>query len=165
MPSRNWRQASRNSYLYRVHQRWFCSWSIYRLKLGIKSAAMCRYERRLSWKPVYKVRLAPTTPRQSHSPRDMGYKAVNPAHRIGGSRPSDCVGVQGLAKSAATPLDHNRTERPRLQSLRQMPPPGDHCSWCLLLTNVPLQLLLYLISSVSTYVYFSFSLPSSNVLF
>lgn len=45
-------------------------------------------------KPVCKVRLASTTPRQSHSLCYMGYKVVNPAHRIGGSRPSDCVGVQ-----------------------------------------------------------------------
>lgn len=98
-------------------------------KPRIRSAAMCRYERaRLSRKPVYKVRLAPTTPRQSHSPHYMGYKAVNPAHRIGGSRPSDCVGVQGLAKSAATPLHHNHTERPPLQSLWKMPPSGDTVS-------------------------------------
>lgn len=50
-------------------------------------------------KPVCKVRLASTTPRQSHSLCYMGYKIVNPAHRIGGSRPFECVGVQGLSEA------------------------------------------------------------------
>ncbi|KAH0811486.1 hypothetical protein GEV33_011305 [Tenebrio molitor] len=37
----------------------------------------------------------------------MGYKAVNPAHRIGESRPSNCVGVDSLdASGAATISDH-----------------------------------------------------------
>jgi hypothetical protein len=50
---------------------------------------------------------APEPHPETHSLCDMGYKAVNPAHRIGESRPSNCVGVDSLdASGAATISDH-----------------------------------------------------------
>lgn len=50
----------------------------------------------------------------------MGYKTANPAHRIGESRPSDCVGVQGLEKSAATRKHHNGAKRHGVQAVPLM---------------------------------------------